>query len=229
MDQEKAIQQLQKDSKIGEEETVKKEETEKKIEIVKKPALVKKAQLPKVIENELVAGMNVMDYSHLYKSFYDIFVGSILEPKTFDLQFVMRDTRNTYAAFVSLMTMEGNAKKKYQFEQAPLERSAQDYAQQLGMMPSFFQTSGNGEDLMKQALAQAELKDRYKSLIKHKDINEILKDASQKIAEQCEQATAGSLVAESGGASRDLYYRVVKNRSEVYDIISRSFGRRKAW
>jgi len=39
----------------------------------------------KPIENELVAGMNVVDYSHLYKTFYDIFVGSILDPKAFDL------------------------------------------------------------------------------------------------------------------------------------------------
>jgi hypothetical protein len=31
---------------------------------------------------------------------------------------------------------------------------------------------------MQQALVQAELKDRYQQLIKHKDINEILKDAA---------------------------------------------------
>jgi hypothetical protein len=54
----------------------------------------------------LPGGMQVVDYSHLYKSFYDIFVGQVLEPKTFDLQFVVRDTRNTYAQFVSLMTMD---------------------------------------------------------------------------------------------------------------------------
>ncbi len=52
-----------------------------------------------------------MDYSHLYKSFYDIFVGQVLEPKTFDLQFVVRDTRNTYAQFVSLMTIDQKRNK----------------------------------------------------------------------------------------------------------------------
>ena len=50
-----------------------------------------------VIETDLAGGVAVQDYSHLYKSFYDIFVGQILEPKTFDLAFVVRDTRNTYA------------------------------------------------------------------------------------------------------------------------------------
>jgi hypothetical protein len=48
-------------------------ESAKKV-AAKKPS-VKKATFPKPIENELVAGMNVMDYSKLYKSFYDIFVG----------------------------------------------------------------------------------------------------------------------------------------------------------
>jgi hypothetical protein len=75
-----------------------------------------------------------VDYSHLYKSFYDIFVGQVLEPKTFDLQFVVRDTRNTYAQFVSLMTID-QKRNKYQFDQAPLEKSSNDYMQ---MMPSLF-------------------------------------------------------------------------------------------
>jgi hypothetical protein len=52
-----------------------------------------------------------------------------LEPKTFDLSFTVRDARNTYAQFVSLMSID---KKKYQFEQAPLERGLADY------MPTIF-------------------------------------------------------------------------------------------
>lgn len=58
-----------------------------------------------------------MDYSHLYKSFYDIFVGQILDPKNFDLNFVMRETRNMYASFVNIM--DSNAllmKKKHNFD-----------------------------------------------------------------------------------------------------------------
>ncbi len=70
----------------------------------------KKLSKALVLESDLAGGVAVQDYSHLYKSFYDIFVGGILEPKTFDLQFVVRDTRNTYAQFVSLMSID---KKKY--------------------------------------------------------------------------------------------------------------------
>ena len=77
---------------------------------------------------------------------------------------------------------------------------------------------------MMQALAQAELKDRYQSLIKHKDINDILRDASQK-------AAAAQGPSETSVTTREssLFFRVVKNRSEVYDIISRSFTRKKQW
>lgn len=127
-----------------------------------------------MVEAELAGGLAVQDYSHLYKSFYDIFVGQILEPKTFDLAFVVRDTRNTYAQFVSLMSID---KKKYHFDQAPLEKSLHDF------MPSIFQITGqSSSDLMMHAMAQAELKDRYQNLIKHKDVNEIVKDASLKAA-----------------------------------------------
>lgn len=52
---------------------------------------------PITLENESINGIPVVDYSHHYKSFYDIFVGQFLDPKSFDLQFVVRDTRNTYA------------------------------------------------------------------------------------------------------------------------------------
>ena len=43
------------------------------------------------------------DYSHLYRNFYDIFVGNHIEQKGFDLNFAVRDTRNVYASFVNLM------------------------------------------------------------------------------------------------------------------------------
>lgn len=43
------------------------------------------------------------DYSSHYKSFYDIFVGQTLDPKGFDISFVMRETRNIYATFVNIM------------------------------------------------------------------------------------------------------------------------------
>jgi hypothetical protein len=45
---------------------------EKKEPVNKPPA---KKPIPKVIESETINGLVIQDYSHLYKSFYDIFVG----------------------------------------------------------------------------------------------------------------------------------------------------------
>lgn len=65
-----------------------------------------------------------MDYSGSYKSFYDIFVGQVLDPKTFDLAFTMRDTRNMYASFANIMDVNTlTMKSKHVFEQAPTEKS----------------------------------------------------------------------------------------------------------
>ena len=82
--------------------------------------------------------------------------------------------------------------------------------------------------MMMQALAQAELKDRYQNLIKHRDINDILRDASEKAAAALPPASATGTEIQVAREST-LFYRVVKNRSEVYDIISRGFARKKGW
>ena len=68
------------------------------------------------------------------------------------------------------------------------------------------------------------MKDRYQNLIKDKNINDILKDASSKIT-----STSSELAVYDKNRDSSLFYRVVKNRSEVYDIISRSFSRKKHW
>ena len=95
-------------------------------------------------------------------------------------------------------------------------------------MPNFFNLTSdnkqNNPDLMMQALAQAELKDRYQNLIKHRDITDILRDASEKAAAALPPTAETTVARESS-----LFYRVVKNRSEVYDIISRGFARKKGW
>lgn len=58
---------------------------------------VSKAVVPKHIAEEFI------DFSQHYKSFYDIFVGNLIDPKNFDASFVIRDTRNMYASFVNIM------------------------------------------------------------------------------------------------------------------------------
>ena len=73
------------------------------------------------------------DYTHLFNSFYDIFVGHHLDPKNFDLNYAVRDCRNLYATFVNLL--DSNAvlmKQKHKFEKAPLEMDYKDY----GIFPS---------------------------------------------------------------------------------------------
>ena len=77
-------------------------------------------------------------------------------------------------------------KKKYQFEQAPLEKSVQDYYQfnfltmagkSVNDLELEFKNKSN--ELMVQALAQAQLKDRFQQM-KQKDVNDIIKEAAEK-------------------------------------------------
>lgn len=56
---------------------------------------------PKVVKPVVVD--DFLDYSHLYNSFFDIFVGHQTDPKQFDLTYAMRENRNVYASFVNLM------------------------------------------------------------------------------------------------------------------------------
>ena len=51
----------------------------------------------------LVLADDCADYSHIYRNFYDIFVGSFTDTKGFDLNFAVRETRNIQASFVNLM------------------------------------------------------------------------------------------------------------------------------
>ena len=81
------------------------------------------ANLKKKEDNE-----ELRDYTHIFSSFYDIFVGNQVDPKNFDLNHVVRETRNLYASFVNLM--DTNAvimKQKFQFDKAPTEMGYKDY------------------------------------------------------------------------------------------------------
>jgi len=55
--------------------------------------------------------------------------------------------------------------------------------------------------------------------MKQKDVNDIVKEAAEK-------ATSANAMIDSDRESF-LFFRVVKNRTEVYDIISRAFSRKK--
>lgn len=62
-----------------------------------KPKPARKKPVPKKEEPDY------LDYSHLYSSFFDIFVGFQTDPKQFDHNYCMREARNVYASFVNLM------------------------------------------------------------------------------------------------------------------------------
>ncbi|CDW88353.1 tubulin-tyrosine ligase family protein [Stylonychia lemnae] len=220
------LQESKKDNTIEQKKKEDKKQSQKKV-----PKKTQQVAVPKIIaETE-----QYIDYSGHYKTFYDIFVGQILDPKNFDVSFVIRDTRNMYAAFVNIMDANAiNMKKKFQFEQAPLEKSLQDYYKG---MPDFFTLTGKsvnelelemknrGNEIMMQAMAQQQLKSNFQ-LLKQKDVNDIVKEANEKAA-QYALANPNQIIDENRESS--LYYRVVKNRSEVYDIISRAFSRKRRW
>jgi len=73
----------------------------------------------KEVEND----KDVIDYSHVYNSFYDIFNSFIQYPKTFDPSATLREVRNLYSTYISLM--DSNilfSAPQFKFEAAPLEK-----------------------------------------------------------------------------------------------------------
>jgi hypothetical protein len=68
------------------------------------------------------------------------------------------------------------------------------------------------------------MRDRLKQL-RQKGENEIVEEAHEK----AKQLDAENNIEEAGERESSLFYRVVKNRTEVYDIISRAFSRKKRW
>ena len=88
------------------------------------------------------------------------------------------------------------------------------------------------------AMTQASLRDKYKQL-KNKDQEEIVREA-QMLTQAAEPASADlAPSAASDSASQpgsqpaerpsQLFFRVVKQKTEVYDIITRSFSRKSRW
>jgi hypothetical protein len=76
----------------------------------------------------------ICDYSDIFSSFYDIFVGNQIDPRAFDLAYVVREARTMYASFVNLMDSNAVAmKQKFKFDKAPLEMGIRDY----GVFPNF--------------------------------------------------------------------------------------------
>lgn len=81
------------------------------------------------MQRALVLADETVDYSHIYRSFYDIFVGCFTDLKGFDVSFAVRETRNIYASFVNLMASDLVLSQKHKFEKHPLELGYKEYLQ----------------------------------------------------------------------------------------------------
>jgi tubulin polyglutamylase TTLL5 len=82
----------------------------------------KKSRVPATVQVD-----DCLEYSHLYRNFYDIFAGYHNGVKDFDLQYCVRESRNVYASFVNLL--DTNAllmQQKHKFEAHPLEIGIRD-------------------------------------------------------------------------------------------------------
>lgn len=72
---------------------------------------------------EITSSKDVVDYSHIYSSFYDIFNSYVQNPKYFDPSIALRETRNLYSTYISLM--DSNilfSAPSFKFSPAPLEK-----------------------------------------------------------------------------------------------------------
>ena len=195
--------------------------------VPKQPKIKKKKAKKQHIEED----QNVIDYSHIYSSFYDIFNSYIQNPKYFDPSVTLRETRNLYSSYISLM--DSNilfAAPQFKFDAAPLEKTYYDYA-----VPNHYVMTGKNlndmelevknrdNDMLRQAYTQAQLKERYMKL-KKMDEESIVQENIEKIKQELKKNELIDLDKEP-----TLFFRVIKNRQEVYDIITRAFARKRRW
>ena len=78
-------------------------------------------------------------------------------------------------------------------------------------------------DMLRQAYTQAQLKQRYMKL-KKMDEESIVQENIEKIKQELNKNELIDIDKEP-----TLFFRVIKNRQEVYDIITRAFARKKRW
>ena len=78
-------------------------------------------------------------------------------------------------------------------------------------------------ELMRQAYTQAQLKQRYLKL-KKMDEQAIVQENIDKIRAELKKNKLIDIDREPA-----LFFRVIKNKTEVYDIITRAFSRKKRW
>ena len=107
--------------------------------------------------------------------------------------------------------------RKFEFEAAPLEKTYQDYLKMTGknLNEMELEIRNRDRELVQKAMNQASLKERYMKL-KNMDESEVVKENIDKI--KTELAKSDLLVDHNREPT--LFFRVVKNKPEVYDIIT---------
>jgi hypothetical protein len=106
------------------EDSIKSDEKEKSR--LTKPPVPKqkpKKRTAKKQAKETTTSKDVVDYSHIYTSFYDIFNSFVQNPKYFDPSIALREMRNLYSTYISLM--DSNilfSAPSFKFSPAPLEK-----------------------------------------------------------------------------------------------------------
>lgn len=165
-------------------------------------------KVPKGYDYPQIAEEDVVDYSNFFQSFQDLFSGSNLKVKDFDYLGVMRELHNMFAVHSNAVDNMDTLLAKYKPSIAPLELGPNDLIAQNNINHILMYSTKTNIDL-RVYLERQKVFNQNVSLLKYGQDPD---DPEETVA-----------------AKDTLYYRVVKTKSEVYDIISRSFLRKKNW
>jgi len=179
----------------------------KNIEKIKKlkpevPKVTSKANIPQYKPPYHFDDSKIVDYSNLFPCFSSIFSGyynNLNSLQNFDYIDVMKEIYNLFVQHVNRVDEVDHLLSKHKLSLAPLE-----------MNPNELILLNDPKSLSYYA---------YKTNI---DVRNFI--ARQEIFEKKMRGELQEEVAE-----RILYYRVVKNREEVYDIVTKSFLRKLNW
>ena len=175
----------------------------------KKPPLRNKQNIPPKKDPKpqmLLEGEQLRDYSDVFSSFHELFSGSYVNSAHFDYMGSLREIYTLFGKHVSQLDNVDSYLDRYKFSMAPLELSPNDI---LSMNDS-------RQLLMYAAKTDLNLNlfmERQNTFIQNMNLIKNGNDNSET----------------EFHASKSLYYRVVKTRNEVYDIVTRSFLRKRNW
>jgi hypothetical protein len=177
----------------------------------------------------------VVDYSNHYKTFSDIFSGYAVASKRFDIVNALTETHGIYRMFNNLM--DNNTLFSFEFTRAPLEQAMDDYMH-YSQIPNHYiiankkfqdlqlQIKNKDNETMIQALCHKQLQEKFKKISEIRSAADE-NDTSTNNYLKNFQTDLKNLI--DPNKKSQLFYRVVRSRSEVYDIVTRAFSRKRRW